>query len=495
MSMSIDRKSTEVNSSELNNSEETSIQHSLTSILAQQQQEYKLSPAPSIQYRSEQLRGLKAALLSHQDELVAALNKDYGQRAKQDSLIADILPCVMNINYTLKNLKKWSKPQRRHAGLLLSPAKITVHYQPLGVVGIMVPWNFPIMLSIGPLIGALAAGNRAMIKLSEFTPATNAVITAMLTSIFDTKTVAVIEGEADVAATFSALPFNHLVFTGSTNIGRHVMRAAANNLTPVTLELGGKSPVIIADDMPIDTAVERLIFGKCLNAGQICVAPDYIFCPEGKVDEFIAAYQKQFQTMYPRHSDNSSNENKDYANIINDIQHKRLVSWLDDAINKGAKVISASGEEINRSTRQLATQLITQVTDDMQLMQEEIFGPLLPIMPYKDLDKVIDYINDRPRPLALYIMSFDKTTQQLLLNKTHSGGVCINDTIMHVAADDAPFGGIGDSGMGHYHGKEGFLTFSKAKTVLAQGKINMGKLVHPPYNSFIQRLMLKFFMR
>lgn len=465
-------------------------EQSLTSILEQQKLEYKLSPAPSIQYRKEQLMALKTALLSRQDELVMALNQDYGQRAKQDSLIADLLPCVMNINYTLKNLKKWSKPQRRHAGLLLSPAKVTVHYQPLGVIGIMVPWNFPIMLSIGPLIGALAAGNRAMIKLSEFTPATNAVITAMLTSIFDSKTVAVIEGEADVAASFSALPFNHLVFTGSTNIGRHVMRAAANNLTPVTLELGGKSPVIIADDMPIETAVERLIFGKCLNAGQICVAPDYIFCPENKVDDFIAAYQKQFKSMYPKHSANS-----DYANIINDAQHKRLLSWLDDAIDKGAKVVSASGEEINRSTRQLATQLITQVTDDMQLMQEEIFGPLLPIMPYKNLDNAIDYINDRPRPLALYIMSFNKATQQLLLDKTHSGGVCINDTIMHVAADDAPFGGIGDSGMGHYHGKEGFLTFSKAKTVLAQGKINIGKLVHPPYDTFIQKLMLKIFMR
>lgn len=490
MKETIDMQNNEITDSEIKNSEQ-----SLTSILEQQKLDYKLSPAPSIQYRKEQLLALKAALLSHQNKLVSALNQDYGQRAKQDSLIADILPCVMNINYTLKNLKKWSKPQRRHAGLLLSPAKITVHYQPLGVIGIMVPWNFPVMLSIGPLIGALAAGNRAMIKLSEFTPATNAVITTMLNSIFDHKTVAVIEGEADIAATFSALPFNHLVFTGSTNIGRHVMRAAANNLTPVTLELGGKSPVIIAEDMPIDTAVERLIFGKCLNAGQICVAPDYIFCPESKIDELIAGYQKQFKSMYPKHSDNSSNENKDYANIINDAQHKRLLSWLDDAIKKGAKVVSANGEEINRSTRQLATQLITQVTDDMQLMQEEIFGPLLPIMPYSDLDTVIDYINDRPRPLALYIMSFDKTTQQLLLDKTHSGGVCINDTIMHVAADDAPFGGIGDSGMGHYHGKEGFLTFSKAKTVLAQGKINIGKLVHPPYESFIQKLMLKLFMR
>ncbi|TYK66335.1 coniferyl aldehyde dehydrogenase [Colwellia echini] len=462
---------------------------SLTAILAKQQLAYKLSPAPSIDYRKTQLIALKGALLSHQDALVSALNTDYGQRAEQDSLIADILPCIMNIKYTIKNLKKWTKPQRRHSGLLLSPAKVTVHYQPLGVIGIMVPWNFPVMLSIGPLITALAAGNRAMIKLSEFTPATNLVLSTMLASIFDSKTVAVIEGKADVAAFFSALPFNHLLFTGSTNIGKHVMRAAADNLTPVTLELGGKSPVIIANDIAIETAVERLIFGKCLNAGQICVAPDYVFCPEAQVDEFISAYQQQFQAMYPKQ------ENCDYANIINEAQHQRLLTWLDDAIAKGAKVIAANGEKIDRTSRQLATQLITQVNDDMQLMQEEIFGPLLPILPYKDLDDVINYINDRPRPLALYIMSFDKTTQQLILDKTHSGGVCINDTVMHVAADDAPFGGIGDSGMGHYHGKEGFFTFSKAKTVLTQGKINPGRFIHPPYDRFVQKLLLKIFMR
>lgn len=469
---------------------ESSNEESLRSILSKQKLAYKLSPAPSREYRVEQLIALKEALLSHQDTLITALNEDYGQRAKHDSLIADIFPCVMNINYTIKHLKKWMKPQRRHAGLLLSPAKVAVHYQPLGVIGIMVPWNFPVMLSIGPLISALAAGNRAMIKLSEFTPATNTVLREMLSSIFDEKTVAIIEGESDVAAKFSALPFDHLIFTGSTTIGRHVMRAAADNLTPVTLELGGKSPVIIGDDMPIDTAVERLIFGKCLNAGQICVAPDYVFCPENKVSDFITTYQQQFTKMYGNGSTSA-----DYANIINETQHTRILNWLDDAVAKGATVVSANDQAIDRTTRQLPTQLVTNVTDDMQLMQEEIFGPLLPIMPYKELDHVIQYINDRSHPLALYIMSFDQTIQQTLLQKTHSGGVCINDTIMHVAADDAPFGGVGDSGMGHYHGKEGFLTFSKAKTVLSRGKLNTGKLVHPPYGGFIQKMMLKFFMR
>jgi len=463
---------------------------SLQSILNKQKSAYKLAPLPSAKHRIVQLTALKSALLSNQNELVIALDKDYGHRSTQDTLISDIMPCVMNINYTIKNLKKWMKPQRRHAGLLLSPAKVNVHYQPLGVIGIMAPWNFPVMLSIGPLITALAAGNRAMIKLSEFTPATNRVITKMLASIFNNHTVAVIEGEANIAAAFSALAFDHLIFTGSTTVGRHVMRAAADNLTPVTLELGGKSPVIITDDMPIETAVERLIFGKCINAGQICVAPDYILCPENKVTDFINAYQKQFQKMYGKKT-----PSKDYGNVINEAQHSRLLSWLDDATEKGATVISANNQEINRETRQLPTQLVTNTTDEMLLMQSEIFGPILPIIGYKKLGEAISYINERPRPLALYIMSFDKTIQQELLNKTHSGGVCINDTIFHVAADDAPFGGIGDSGMGHYHGKEGFLTFSKAKTVLSRGKLNIGKLVHPPYDGFFQKMMLKIFLR
>ena len=451
---------------------------------------YRKEPATSARTRIGLLNRLKVALLAHQESLVAALNQDYGQRPAQDTLISDIMPCVMNINYTVKRLKKWMKPQRRHAGLLLAPASVKVHYQPLGVVGIMVPWNFPVMLSLGPLITAIAAGNRAMIKLSEFTPHTNKALIALLDEVFDPEMVAVVEGEADVAAKFSALAFDHILFTGSTTVGRHVMRAAADNLTPVTLELGGKSPVIVAPDMPIATAVERLIYGKCLNSGQICVAPDYIFCPEEKVEQFIGEYKKQFQKMY-----GTENNSIDYANVINDAQFSRLTSWLDDAVAKGAVVTSANDQEINRNSRNLATQLVTAVRDDMLLMQQEIFGPILPILGYKTLNETIDYINDRPRPLALYIMSFDRPTQQQLLAHTHSGGVCINETVFHVVADDAPFGGVGASGMGHYHGKEGFLTFSKAKTVLKRGKLNTGKLVYPPYGSIIQRLMLTLFLR
>ncbi len=466
------------------------ISQSLNQLLARQKASFREQGAPSRQQRETQLIALKQALLSHQQAIVDALNADYGHRSSDDSRISDIMPCVNNINYTLKKLKGWMKPSRRHAGILLAPAKVQVQYQPLGVVGIIVPWNFPVMLSIGPLITALAAGNRAMIKLSEFTPETNKVLKQMLADLFDESVVAVIEGEADVAAAFSALAFDHLLFTGSTTVGRHVMRAAADNLTPVTLELGGKSPVIIAPDMPLDTAVERMIYGKCLNAGQICVAPDYVLLPKGKSDAFVQAFIAKFKQMYGEIGDNP-----DYGAIINPRQFERLQAVLQDARDKGAQIIPSSQETLAPDSRKLPVQLITGVNEQMLVMQEEIFGPLLPIIEYDNLEQAIDYVNDRPRPLALYIMSFDSDTQQRLLNQTHSGGVCINETVFHVAADDAPFGGIGPSGMGHYHGKEGFLTMSHAKTILSRGKLNTGKLVHPPYGTAIQRLLMKLFLR
>lgn len=462
----------------------------LQQLLHNQRSHYLSHPAPSYQSRVDKLRQLKQLLLQHQPQIIAALIKDYGHRSENDTVISDIMPCINNINYTLKNLKSWMKPSKRHAGLLLSPSKVSVHYQPLGVVGIIVPWNFPVMLSIGPLITAIAAGNRAMMKMSEFTPNTNQVLRDMLGQIFAENEVALVEGEANIAAQFSALPFDHILFTGSTLIGRHVMRAAAENLTPVTLELGGKSPAIIAPDMPIETAVERLIFGKCLNAGQICVAPDYVLCPEDKIDELIKAYQARFNKMYP-----DFDHNPDYGNIINDNQFARLMKVIDDAKSKGARVVSASNTATAIDKRKLATQLMTQVNPDMLVMQDEIFGPILPIIGYKSVDEAIGYVNQRDRPLALYILSFDSSTQTHILQHTHSGGVCINDTVFHVAADDAPFGGIGPSGMGHYHGKEGFLTFSHAKTVLNSGKINTGILVHPPYGTFIQKALMKFFLR
>ncbi|QDF66124.1 coniferyl aldehyde dehydrogenase [Shewanella sp. SNU WT4] len=462
----------------------------IQALFQQQQLAYQQQPMPTLAQRKSDLSRLKAALLQHQEPLVAALNQDYGHRSTDDSLISDVLPVINNINYCLKHLAKWMKPSRRHAGLLLAPATVRVHYQPLGVVGVIVPWNFPVMLSLGPLASLMAAGNRCMLKLSEFTPATNQVIKRILMDCFSADKVAVVEGEAEVASYFSSLAFDHLLFTGSTTVGRYVMQAAAKNLTPVTLELGGKSPVIIADDIDINTAVERLIYGKCLNAGQICVSPDYVLCPASKVQTFVSAYQQKFHQMYGAVADNP-----DYGNVINDRQFARLQALLLDAKNQGAQVISASGEGMKPDSRKLATQLVLNANDDMQIMQEEIFGPLLPIIPYDSLAGAVTYINHRPRPLALYLMSFDDNTQQYVLANTHSGGVCINETVFHVAADDAPFGGIGPSGMGHYHGHEGFLRFSHAKTVLQRGKLNTGKLVHPPYGTWVQKLLLKFFLR
>ncbi|WP_265437317.1 coniferyl aldehyde dehydrogenase [Aeromonas media] len=447
-------------------------------------------PMPSLAERRNRLIALKGALLTHKQPLCDALALDYGQRSDYDSLVADILPCVMQINYSLKRLKGWMRPARRHPGLLLAPARVEVHYQPLGVIGIMVPWNFPVMLSLGPLIGAIAAGNRAMIKLSEFTPHTNAVLRTLLARVFDDDEVVVIEGDAGLAAAFSTLPFDHLLFTGSTAVGRRVMAAAAPQLTPLTLELGGKSPCLIAPDMPLALAVERMIFGKSLNAGQICVAPDYVLLPRGQEQAFIEAYQAHFRRLYPK-----GLNSPDYGSIINGAQYERLTAWLAEAKQAGAEVHPCASPARDDGTRRLVPHLLTEVPGHCQLMQQEIFGPLLPLVPYDSIEEAIAYVAARPRPLALYLMSLDPALQHRLIRETHAGGMAINECLFQVAADDAPFGGIGPSGMGHYHGHEGFLTFSKAKTVLRRGRFSAGTLIHPPYRRWYQKLMMALFLR
>jgi coniferyl-aldehyde dehydrogenase len=445
---------------------------------------------PSLEQRRNRLSALKGALLAHKQPLCDALALDYGQRSDYDSLVADILPCVMQVNYSLKRLKGWMRPARRHPGLLLAPARVEVHYQPLGVIGIMVPWNFPVMLSLGPLIGAIAAGNRAMIKLSEFTPHTNAVLRTLLAQVFGDDEVVVIEGDAGLAAAFSTLPFDHLLFTGSTAVGRLVMAAAAPQLTPLTLELGGKSPCLIAPDMPLALAVERMIFGKSLNAGQICVAPDYVLLPRGQEQGFIEAYQTHFRRLYPKGLDSP-----DYGSIINAAQYERLTAWLAEAKQAGAQAHPCASPARDDGARRLVPHLLTEVPGHCQLMQQEIFGPLLPLVPYDSIEEAIAYVAARPRPLALYLMSLDETLQSRLIRETHAGGMAINECLFQVAADDAPFGGIGPSGMGHYHGHEGFLTFSKAKTVLRRGRFSAGTLIHPPYRRWYQRLMMALFLR
>ncbi|MDD9179063.1 MULTISPECIES: coniferyl aldehyde dehydrogenase [Aliivibrio] len=424
----------------------------------QLQQAYQASPYPAKEDRLSLLIKLKAALLTEKGALVSALEQDYGFRSHFDSSICDLMPSIQHINYTLKRLPKWLNVKKRHAGLLLSPSKVSVCYQPLGVVGVIVPWNFPIYLSIAPIVTAIAAGNRVMVKLSEYTPQTNQVLRRVFAEL--SQHVCIIEGEGDVAAEFSQLPFNHLLFTGSTQVGKLVASAAAKNLTPVTLELGGKSPVIIAEDADLTSAVDAIMLGKSMNAGQICVAPDYVFVPKNKVDDFISLYSRRFLQAFPE-----KKGRREYSHIINQAQYNRLNNYLEDAQEKGA-IITAIGDVEKIDGRSFLPRLLTNVTDDMQVMKEEIFGPILPIMGYDKIEEPLNYIQARPRPLALYVMSLDKQLVKDISQKTHSGGLAVNDTMMHVAADDAPFGGIGDSGVGSYHGIEGFQTFSHAKTIL-----------------------------
>jgi coniferyl-aldehyde dehydrogenase len=462
----------------------------LVACFNRQKQAFQQQPYPSYEQRIQQLIQLKQALLAHQQPLIDAMNEDFGCRSADDSRLGDILPTILGINYAIKHLKQWMKPSKRHVSMLFQPAKAFVMYQPLGVIGIITPWNYPVFLSLGPLTAALAAGNCAMIKMSEFTPATNRVIKELL-SVFSTTQVAVFDGGPQVAVEFTQLPLDHLLFTGSTQVGKLVMAAAAKNLTPVTLELGGKSPTIIADDIPVDDAVARFLLAKTLNAGQTCVAPDYVLVPQHKIADIVSACRQQFLQFYPNFS-----KNTDYGSIINQQQFHRLQQWLADAASKGADIIPlVEADNAAEDHRKMPLTLVTHVSDDMLLMQQEIFGPILPIVGYQTIEDAIHYVNERPRPLALYLMSHDPAIQQQILTQTHAGGVCINDAAIQVAQDDMPFGGIGPSGMGHYHGPEGFYTFSKAKSVLVKGKLNLSKLAFPPYGKWIHRLIYRLFFK
>ena len=445
------------------------------------------NPLPSLEQRRLWLKALLELLRSEQQALIDAISADFSNRSADETLLAEIMPSLHGIHYASRRLGKWMKPSRRQVGLAFQPASARVLYQPLGVVGVIVPWNYPLYLAIGPLVGALAAGNRVMIKMSESTPATSQLLRDLLARVFPEDLVYVALGEADVGVAFSRLPFDHLLFTGATSIGRHVMRAAAENLTPVTLELGGKSPAIISADVPMHDAAERIAFGKTLNAGQTCVAPDYVLVPRARLEEFVDAYRQVVLRFLPRLADNP-----DYTAIINSRQLGRLQGYLRDAADKGARIMPLYEHS---QERRLAHTLVLDVTDDMQLMQEEIFGPILPVLPYDQLDQALAYINQRDRPLALYYFGYNKAEQQYVLSHTHSGGVCINDTLLHVAQDDLPFGGIGPSGMGHYHGHEGFLTFSKAKGVFIKQRFNAARFIYPPYGKAIQKLIYRLFVR
>jgi coniferyl-aldehyde dehydrogenase len=452
-----------------------------------QRRAFAANPMPVAGQRLQWLDSLRQLLSDERQALIEAISADFSHRSADETLLAELMPSLHNIHYARRHLKKWMRPSRRRVGMAFQPASAKVVYQPLGVVGVIVPWNYPLYLAIGPMVGALAAGNRVMLKLSESTPATGQLLKTLFARVFPEDLVAVVLGEADVGIAFSKLPFDHLLFTGATSVGRHVMRAAAENLTPVTLELGGKSPAIVAQDVPLKDAAERIAFGKTLNAGQTCVAPDYVLVPKDRVEGFVAAYKQAVTGFFPTLADNP-----DYTAIINPRHVARLNSYLDDATGKGARVIPLY---LQGQGRRMPFSLLLDVRDDMLVMQDEIFGPLLPIVPYERIEQALDYINQRPRPLALYYFGYNKAEQNRVLEQTHSGGVCLNDTLLHVAQDDLPFGGIGPSGMGHYHGHEGFLTFSKAKGVFIKQRFNAARLIYPPYGKAIQKLIQRLFVR
>ncbi|MGE1083280.1 coniferyl aldehyde dehydrogenase [Pseudomonas shirazensis] len=461
----------------------------LQATFALQRQAFAANPSPPAAQRRQWLKSLREALLADQQRLIEAIDADFAGRSADETLLAELLPTVQGLRDAERQLQRWMRPSRRKVGLAFQPASARVEYQPLGVIGIIVPWNYPLFLAIGPLTGALAAGNRVMLKLSETTPASGLALQALLARVFPQDLVSVVLGEVEVGQAFARLPFDHLLFTGATSIGRRVMLAAAHNLTPVTLELGGKSPVIVSSDAALAGAAERIAFGKLLNAGQTCVAPDYVLVPRDRVGAFADAYRQAVRRLYP-----SIAGNRDYSAIINPQQLQRLVHLLADASDKGAQVLDLYPHE-NREGRHLPPHLLLDVSDDMQIMQDEIFGPLLPLVPYDKLDDALAYINQRPRPLALYYFGQDRAQQRLVLQHSHSGGVCINDTLLHVAQDDLPFGGVGPSGMGRYHGHDGFLTFSNARAVLSKQRLNLARLIYPPYGKALQRLVYKLFIR
>lgn len=461
--------------------------HDLETLLLVQKQAFLADPMPSISQRVQRLNKLHNALIEHRQTIIECVSEDFGNRSAAETEMLEIAPLLEGIAYYRKRLKKLLREERRHVPLLLAPAKVSVLYQPLGVVGIVVPWNFPVFLALSPLIGAMAAGNRVMLKMSEFAPRTGLLLQRIFADIYEENEVAAVTGDVDVATAFTSLPFDHLVFTGSTSVGKVVMRAAAENLTPVTLELGGKSPAIISDQFPVGEAANRIAFGKGLNAGQVCVSPDYVLCPKDKVEAFTAEFVKQIASAYPNLKDNA-----DYTEIITDRQHQRLQGYLADAEEKGARLIVINPQEEDfTESKKMPMTLVIGATDDMLVMQEEIFGPILPIVEYDTLDSAIEFVNKRPRPLALYYFDWDQKRARQVLERTHSGGVCINDTMSHVIADDIPFGGVGPSGMGHYHGREGFLTFSKAKGVVRKGRINSTSFIAPPWGNAIYRMLMK----
>lgn len=465
---------------------------SLDETLALQRATFLREGPPSLTQRRANLDKLRSAVLSHKTQFEEALTADFGNRSRHETAIMEIMTVIQGIDYLKSNLRKFMRPERRHVPMNFQPARAYVTSQPLGVIGIMAPWNYPAALSLMPLATAIAAGNRAMIKPSEITPITSYLVEKMLLKTFPNSEVAVFQGDAAVGIAFSKLPFDHLFFTGSTLVGRNIMKAASENLVPVTLELGGKSPVLVAPDHPIEHAARQVAQGKLANCGQTCVAPDYMLIHESQVDGFADAYDAAVKDMYP-----AGPLSEQYTSIINHNHYNRISALVEDARTKKAKVLEVGirPQEAKNRAHTLPPIVLMNVSDDMSVMQEEIFGPVLPVVTYRKIEDAIAYINARPRPLALYYFGDNDAQRQQVLTRTTSGNVCINTTIMHYALDDLPFGGIGPSGMGAYHGVEGFRSMSHAKGTLVTRRWNMSSLlVKPPFGP-IANFILKTILR
>ena len=461
-----------------------------------QHQASRAQPDVPLLVRRERLLRIRKMLDEHGPVLAAAVQADFGLRSPRLTEVADFFVLRTLLSHTLKHLSKWMKPQKVHTPIYLQPASAHIQRQPLGVVGVISPWNYPVQLALAPAITALAAGNRVMLKPSELTPHTSAQLAALVAQFFAPDEFCVVQGDANLSALFASLPFDHLVFTGSTAVGRKVAQAAAQHLTPTTLELGGKSPCIIDGNCDMQDAALKIAHGKLLNAGQTCIAPDYVLLPRGREGEFTQAYRAAVARLFP-----TIEGNADYASIITARHHARLRTMLQQAQTQGADVQTidpgagkpaapaSAGTLGDGASRQMAPTLVFGATSQMQLMQEEIFGPILPVVSYERLQDAIDHINAGPRPLALYWFGNSESVRDDVLRRTVSGGVSVNDTLMHIAHDNLPFGGVGDSGWGAYHGEQGFLRFCHQKSVLVQSRWAMGSLFYPPYGARFDQVM------
>lgn len=454
-------------------------------LFARQRHASRRDAPPSVAARRDALQRLRRLIIDNEARIVAAISADFGHRSPDETKSLEILTTVASLQDAIDHVGRWMRPERRRAHWTYQPVITKLVPQPLGVVGIISPWNYPLAMLCMPLAGAMAAGNRCLIKPSEFTPRFTDVLGELLSSGFDEVELGLVNGGADVGAAFSQLPFDHLLFTGSTTVGRKVMRAAADNLTPVTLELSGKSPAVLAPDAQIDAAIESLCFAKWLNAGQTCVAPDYVFVPVDRRDAFVEAARATLSRFYPRLQDNDQ-----YSSVITDQHYRRLCDLVDDAERRGATIVrfDPADEGESLATRKMRPTLVLDATTEMQIMQDEVFGPVLPVVSYSSFDDVIEAINARPRPLAAYLYTDDAATRRQFGERTVSGALCINTCMIHVGVEALPFGGVGDSGMGRYHGREGFLTFSHHKPVLRQLRPEPIKLFYPPYGKLVERV-------